>query len=671
MNKEGAKKRIEQLKEEINYHNYRYYVLDDPVISDYEYDLLMKELMELENQYPEFKTSDSPTQRIGAEPLEEFQKIKHLTPMISLGDAFDEKELIEFDQRIKRMLNYSGNIEYSAEPKIDGLSCSLLYKNGIFTIGGTRGDGIEGEDITANLKTIRSIPLRLLESKKYPKPTVLEARGEVYMKKKDFNELNQQRLKNNEPLFANPRNAAAGSIRQLDPKITASRKLNIFFWGIGAIEAIKINNQWEALEALKSWGFKVNPLVKLCKNIQEVKIYHQEILNKREELEYEIDGIVVKVNSFEFQNKLGMTTRAPRWAIAYKFPAKQVSTTIRDIITQVGRTGILTPVAILEPVQLMGVTISRATLHNQDEIDRKDIRIGDKVLVQRAGDVIPEVVKSIPEYRTGEEKKFRLPSKCPECSSDVIKDGAVHRCTNISCPAQIKESIIHFASRSAMNIDGLGEKIIEQLLSENLIKDIADLYYLRKEDLLPLQHFAEKSATNLINAIENSKETTLERFLYALGIKQVGIHMAKVLAKHYGNLEKIKKATVEELLEIKEIGPETAKAIVDFFQEKKNIETIDKLIKAGIKIKETEAVAEIISPVKGKSFVFTGEMKKYTRQEAEALIEKLGGKVSSSVSKKTDFVVVGEKPGSKYEKAKSLGVRIINEEEFLKLVSST
>jgi len=491
------------------------------------------------------------------------------------------------------------------------------------------------------------------------------------MKKKDFNELNQQRLKNNEPLFANPRNAAAGSIRQLDPKITASRKLDIFFWGIGAIEAIKINNQWEALEALKSWGFKVNPLVKLCKNIQEVKIYHQEILNKREELEYEIDGIVVKVNSFEFQNKLGMTTRAPRWAIAYKFPAKQVSTTIRDIITQVGRTGILTPVAILEPVQLMGVTISRATLHNQDEIDRKDIRIGDKVLVQRAGDVIPEVVKSIPEYRTGEEKKFRLPSKCPECSSDVIKDGAVHRCTNISCPAQIKESIIHFASRSAMNIDGLGEKIIEQLLSENLIKDIADLYYLRKEDLLPLQHFAEKSATNLINAIENSKETTLERFLYALGIKQVGIHMAKVLAKHYGNLEKIKKATVEELLEIKEIGPETAKAIVDFFQEKKNIETIDKLIKAGIKIKETEAVAEIISPVKGKSFVFTGEMKKYTRQEAEALIEKLGGKVSSSVSKKTDFVVVGEKPGSKYEKAKSLGVRIINEEEFLKLVSST
>lgn len=670
MTKEEAKKRIEILKREINYHNYRYYVLDNPIISDYEYDQLMKELIELEAQFPELITPDSPTQRIGAEPLEEFKKIRHLTPMISLGDAFDEKELIEFDQRIKRMLNDYKDIEYSAEPKIDGLSCSLLYKDGIFTIGGTRGDGLEGEDITLNLKTIKTIPLRLIESTEYDRPKILEARGEVYMKKKDFNELNEQRLEKGEPLFANPRNAAAGSIRQLDPKITASRRLDIFFWGIGTIEGINVKTQWEALNALKSWGFKVNPLVKLCKNIEEVKKYHQEILKIREELEYEIDGIVVKVNSFDLQNKLGMTTRAPRWAIAYKFPAKQVSTIIKDIIAQVGRTGTLTPVAILEPVQLMGVTISRATLHNQDEIDRKDIRIGDKVLVQRAGDVIPEVVKSIPELRTGSEKKFHMPSKCPECSSEVVKDGAIHRCTNISCPAQIKESIIHFASRSAMNIDGLGEKIIEQLLSANLLKDIADIYYIKKQDLLNLERFAEKSATNLINSIESSKETTLERFLYALGIRQVGVHMAKVLAKHFGNLDNIKKATQEELLQVKEIGPETAKAIVDFFKEKKNIDTINKLIKAGLKIKTEEVPIKAIRSLEGKSFVFTGELKNFTRYEAERLVEKLGGKISSSVSKKTNFVVVGENPGSKYEKAKSLGIPIINEEEFMKLISA-
>jgi len=667
MNRKEAVKRIEYLRKEINYHNYRYYVLNDPIISDAEYDALMRELMKLEEDYPDLITSDSPTQRVGAKPLDEFNKVRHLVPMISLADAFDEGELREFDARIKRMLKIDKNIEYCVEPKIDGLSASLIYENGKFIRGATRGDGLEGEEITQNLKTIKTVLLQLIENEKYRVPALLEARGEVYMNKKDFKELNLEREKRGEPLFANPRNAAAGSIRQLDSKITAERKLNVFFWGIGALEGVKIETQYEALEALKSWGFRINPLVKLCKNIKEVVEHYSEILSRRNDLEYEIDGIVVKVNSIALQNELGFTTRAPRWAIAFKFPASQGTTKIKDITVQVGRTGVLTPVAILEPIFISGVTVSRATLHNMDEIERKDIRIGDYVLVERAGDVIPAVVKAIPDKRVGQEKKFTMPSTCPECGSIIVKDGAVHRCTNISCPAQIKEAILHFVSRPAMNIDGLGEKIVEQLLKNNLIKDIADIYYLKKEQLVNLERFADKSASNIIKAIQDSKNTSLERFIYALGIRQVGQHMAKVLAEHLGSLDKIMNSTENELLQIKEIGPETAKSIVQFFNEQRNKELIKKLLNAGIQIQEKRKEEKSFK-LQNKTFVFTGALKSMTREEAKELVEKLGGKAASSVSKKTSFVVAGEEAGSKLEKAKELGVKIITEEEFLEMI---
>jgi len=666
MNKEEARRRSSKLGEEINYHNYRYYVLDDPVISDYEYDTLMKELIELESTFPELITSDSPTQRVGAVPLDEFTKVRHTLPMISLADAFDVSEMKEFDQRIKKILNYSHDIEYSAEPKIDGLSSSLTYENSVFVVGATRGDGTEGEDITQNLKTIKTVPLRLIKHEG-GLPVRLDARGEVYMKKKDFSALNKERLANEEPLFANPRNAAAGSIRQLNPKITALRRLNMFFWGIGQIEGIPVKTQWEALQVLNRWGFKVNPLGRLCHNLEEVLDYFKEIENKRDELDYEIDGIVVKVNSFEMQAALGMTTRVPRWAIAYKFPARQATTTIKDIVIQVGRTGTLTPVALLEPVSVGGVTVSRATLHNQDEIERKDVRIGDKVLVERAGDVIPEVVKPIPECRTGEEKIFMMPDLCPECSAIVVKEGAIHRCTNISCPAQIRESIQHFVCRSAMNIDGLGAKIVEQLVQNKVIHDVADIYYIRKEDLLELERFAEKSATNLINAIEESKHPSLDRFLFALGIRQVGIHIAKLLARHFGSLENIKNASEEQLLQVKEIGPETANAINAFFKEKKNLTTINKLLQGGVVV-PSEAPVRTDDTLEGKTFVFTGGLTSLTRQEAEESVTKRGAKTSGSVSKKTSFVVAGEDHGTKLDKARALGITVLTEEEFLKLI---
>lgn len=666
MEKKEAEKRIEYLREHIHYNNYRYYVLNDPIISDAEYDELMKELIKLEGQYPELITPDSPTQRVGAKPLEEFSKVRHLVPMISLADAFNEGELREFDARIKRMLNINRDIEYCVEPKMDGLSSSLLYENGILIRGATRGDGIEGEEITQNLKTIKAVQIKLIESK-YGLPKLLEARGEVYMNKKDFKELNAEREKKGDQLFANPRNAAAGSIRQLDSKITAERKLNIYFWGIGVIEGVNLKKQSEILDALTSWGFRVNPLVKVCVGIEEISDYYNEILAKRDSLEYEIDGLVVKVNSLDLQNKLGFTARAPRWAIAYKFPASQCSTKINDITVQVGRTGIITPVAILEPIYLAGVTVSRATLHNMDEIERKDIRIGDYVLVERAGDVIPAVIKPIKERRSGSEKKFLMPSKCPVCKADVIKDGAVHRCTNISCPAQIKEAILHFVSRPAMNIDGLGEKIVEQLLKNKIIQDIADIYYIKKEQLIELERFADKSASNIIDAIEKSKDATLEKFIYALGIRQVGQHMAKVLAKHFGSLNKIINAKEEELLEIKEVGPETTESLVAFFKEKRNRELIEKLLKAGIRIKQKETKEEL-EKLQGTIFVFTGSLKTMTRDQAKEIVEKLGGRASSSVSKNITYVVAGEEAGSKLEKAKALGIKIINEEEFLNII---
>lgn len=663
-----AKRKIEKLRKEINYHNYLYYVLDQPKISDSEYDQLFRELENLEKQFPQLVTPDSPTQRVGAPPLEKFKEVTHKIPMLSLSNAFTQEEAIDFDRRVKKFLGTTDDIEYVVEPKIDGLGISLIYENGVFTKGATRGDGVTGEDVTINLKTIKSIPLRLLEEKEKA-PQRIEIRGEVYMKIKEFERLNKERQKRGEPLFANPRNAAAGSVRQLDSKITASRPLDIFCYAVGEVVGITFSTHWEMLETFKAWGLKVNPLIEKVKDINGVLRYHDQMQKKRNTLEYEIDGIVVKVNRIDLQKKLGTISRSPRWALAYKFPAHQVTTKILDIIAQVGRTGAITPVAIMEPVEVGGVTVSRATLHNQDEIDRLDVRIGDTVVIQRAGDVIPEVVGVIKEKRTGKEKKYNLPDKCPVCGSPVYKspDEAVARCIGISCPAQLKETIIHFASRNAMNIEGLGTKHIEQMVDKKLIRDVGDLYYLTKEDILKLERMADKSATNIINAIEKSKSTTLPRLIFGLGIRHVGEHIAKLLAQEFGSIEKLASANREQLLQIQEIGPEIAESILRFFSDKKNLQVIEKLKNAGITYKKPQPPK--VSILTGKTFVFTGTLADFTREEAEGLVESLGGKISSSVSKNTDYVVVGTEPGSKLQKAKELGIKTITEEEFKKMIT--
>ncbi len=663
-----AKKRILELRELINYHNYRYYVLDSPEISDEKYDRLFQELKELEKQFPELITPDSPTQRVGGQPLPEFKQIEHRIPMLSLDNVFNEEELRDFDARVKKMLKTDRDIEYVCEPKLDGLAVELIYENGIFVAGATRGDGRVGEDVTANLKTIKSIPLALF-SKKVKPPAILEVRGEVIINKKDFEKLNLEREKSGEPLFANPRNAAAGSLRQLDPKVTASRPLDIFLYGMGHIEGINFKSQWEFLNYLPEWGLKTNKLNRLCKSIEEVISYYREMVLKRQELPYECDGIVVKVNSLDFQKKLGELSHSPRWAVAFKFPPQQAITKIINIEAQVGRTGTLTPVAILEPVRVGGVTISRATLHNMDEIERKDVRIGDTVVVQRAGDVIPEIVQSLPDKRTGKEKKFSMPERCPSCGSKIVREeGEVaYRCINASCPAQIKERIKHFCIREAMDIEGLGEKFIDQLVDKGLVKDMADLYYLKPEDFFHLDRMGTKLAENLYNAIQNSKERTLDRFLFALGILHVGEHIARLLAREFNNLENLIKATKDDLLKVKEIGNEIATSITDFFRNKDNLKLIEKLLKAGVKIRPVEK-PKGESPIKGKTIVFTGELKSMTRDEAKRLVEELGGRAASSVSKKTDLVVAGPGAGSKLENARKLGIKIIDEEEFLKLI---
>lgn len=672
MNAEEAQKRIAQLREEINYHNYRYYVLDDPVISDAEYDQLMRELENLERQFPQFITPTSPTQRVGAPPLDKFEEVRHTVPMLSLANAFEEEEVKEFDHRIKRFLGTTRDIEYCAELKIDGVAVELVYEEGVFTIGSTRGDGIVGENVTQNLKTIKSIPLHLILKKGEKPPSRLEVRGEVYLPLRAFQELNRKREEKGEPIFANPRNAAAGSLRQLDSSITAQRPLDIFCHGIGQLTGRSISTQWELLDTLQNWGFKVNPHRRLCKNIEDVLVYYHEMDELREKLPYEIDGTVIKVNSFRLQETLGTIARSPRWALAFKFKPKQVTTKILDIEVNVGRTGALTPTAILEPVTIGGVTVSRATLHNQDEIDRKDIRIGDTVIVQRAGDVIPEVVKVVLEKRTGKEKKFKIPDRCPVCGAEVDRPAgeAVARCTGIACPAKLKETIIHFASRDAMNIEGLGEKIIEQLVDRGLVKDYADLYDLNMEKMLTLERMGEKLASNILNSIANSKKTTLDKLIYALGILHVGEQMAKILAREFSSLEELAQASKERLTQIKGIGPEIASSIVKFFSQKANQRVLQKLKEKGIEYTpQTSRQRPTSQKLAGKTFVFTGALKKMSRQEAEAKVEELGGKASSSVSKKTDYVVVGEDPGSKFEKAKSLGVKILTEEEFLKLIS--
>lgn len=702
MDREQAARRIEELRREINYHNYRYYVLDQPVISDAEYDRLMQELINLESQYPELITPDSPTQRVGAPPAEAFESYTHRQPMLSLSNAFSYEELVAFDQRIKRMLGmpYEANIEYVAELKIDGLAVSLTYENGRFVRGATRGDGFTGEDVTANLKTIKSIPLVMFNpeatnqsddtteqasaettlfpeisattnvttAKKFKIPTVVEVRGEVYMLHEEFRRINREREEAGEPAFANPRNAAAGSVRQLDPSVTARRNLDIFCYGIGYIEGVEFATHWEVLQALKAWGFKVNPHTRLCPSLSSVNDFLNEWAERRHTLGYDIDGVVVKVNSLEFQNRLGYVARSPRWAIAYKFPATQETTVVRDIIVQVGRTGALTPVAIMDPVEVGGVTVSRATLHNEDEIRRKDVRIGDTVVVQRAGEVIPEVVQVIKEKRTGKERPFVMPSKCPVCGGDVERpEGeAVARCVNLACPAQIKERIIHFASRTALNIEGFGPAHVDQLVDRGLIRDPADLYYLKKEDLLTLERMGEKLATKILEAIQKSKNTTLPRLLYGLGIRHVGEHVAQVLADHFGSLDAIARASEEELSLVPEVGPVVAKSIVSFFRQESNRRIIEKLRQAGVVPQPPRATGTQLA---GKTFVFTGELKSMTRDQAEEAVRRLGGRATSSVSRNTDYVVAGPGAGSKLERAQQLGITIINEEEFLKMIS--
>lgn len=669
--KEQLIQEIEALRDEIRYHNKLYYVDNNPEISDAEYDRLMQKLQELETAYPELITPDSPTQRVGATPLGEFETVTHTVAMLSLANAKDENELREFDQRIKRILGREEEIEYVFEPKIDGLAVEVVYENGTFTIGSTRGDGVTGENVTQNLKTIHSIPLKLIGQQGEIFPARLEARGEVYMDKDDFAALNKERELNGEFLFANPRNSAAGSLRQKDPSITAKRRLKVFFYGAGAVEGIHFETHWERLEYFRSVGLRTNPRNRVCQGIDEVIAHYRELSETRNSLPYEIDGTVVKVNSLRLQEELGFVSRSPRWAIAYKFPAKQATTKIENIIVQVGRTGVLTPVAVLEPVNIGGVRVSRATLHNQDEIDRKDIRIGDTVIVQRAGDVIPEIVKVITSKRTGTEEKFVFPEECPVCGGKVVRlEGeAVHRCMNPECAAKQIGNIEHFASKRAMNIKGVGPKLIERFINNGLIRDAGDFYALKQEQLVPLEGMAEKSAQNVIQAIEQSKRPTLDRLLYALGIRHVGEHTAKILATYFGSLDRIKIASEEDLIAVDEIGPKVAQSVYQYFREEKTERLLRKLFDGGVEIVNSEGVATG-QHLAGKSFVLTGTLESYTRAEATSLIEQAGGRVVSSVSKKTTYVVAGRDPGSKLTKAQKLGVTIINEEEFKKLITS-
>ncbi|GBD92716.1 DNA ligase [bacterium BMS3Abin05] len=668
MTNEEAQKKIEQLRKEINYHDYRYYILADPVISDAEYDRLFQELKFLETKFPDLITPDSPTQRVGAPRPEGigFESVTHLVPMLSMDDVFNEEEFRDFDRRVREGLDVEA-VDYTGEPKFDGLSANLTYENGRLVRGATRGNGQVGDDVTHNLKTIRTIPLQLI-SGGADLPALIEVRGEVIMSRSDFRRLNEERFVNGELPFANPRNAAAGSLRQLNPKITAARNLKFFAWGIGGHEGISFQTQWQILQTLKKWGFLLYPDIRLCKNLEEALNYYNSLKKKRDELDFEIDGVVFKVNSLAQQETLGMTSRAPRWMVAFKFPARQETTQVLDIAFQVGRTGIVTPVAKLKPVQISGVTVSRATLHTLDLLRQKDIRIGDWVLVERAGDVIPEVVKPIPERRTGNEREVEALAGCPVCGTPLEKEGAYYFCPNMNCPAQVKGRILHLVSKRAFDISGMGDKIVDQLMKTGLLKSVADVFYLKKENLIELERWAEKSAQNLMDEIETSKKVPFNRFIYALGIRHVGEFVSRILAEKYAGLADLKKASEEELMEIQGIGPEVAKSIVDFFSVEQNLKTIERMFQAGVTLVYPEKEEEKAQPLAGKTFVFTGALRNYTRDEAKALVESLGGKVSSSVSRKTDFVVVGEEPGSKYDKARQLGVTILNEEEFDKLV---
>jgi DNA ligase (NAD+) len=653
----GVSERMNELRQELRKHEYHYYVLDDPLVSDAEYDQLMQELRQIENMHPELITPDSPTQRVGGQATEKFKPVIHRRPLLSLDNAFSLADLQEFHRRINRVV---AAFSYMAELKIDGVSIVLIYQDGLLVNAATRGDGLVGEDVTNNIKTIRSIPLRLRDNL-----SRLEVRGEIYMPKQEFLRLNQEKEEKGEKVFANPRNAAAGSIRQLDPGITASRALAAFIYDIIHIEGQEINNQQETLDFLKQQGFPVNPEARYCADIEAVYAYSQEYQERRHDLPYEIDGVVIKLNPFAERETLGQTAKSPRWAIAYKFPAEEKETRLLAVEINVGRTGIIAPTAILEPVSLAGTTVSRASLHNFDLLREKDIRVGDMVLVHKAGDIIPEIIKPIAEKRQGSEPEIEPPASCPACGSQVVRfQGEVaYRCENINCPARLKESLIFFASRSAMDIDGLGPAVIDQLVEKKLVEKVDDLYYLQEEDITSLDRMGAKSASNLITAIADSKARPLYRLVTALGIRHIGSKTARQLTAHIHDIDEFSEVSEEQLMSIPEIGPKMAESIVKFFREPRNQATIARLKAVGVNTVEAESSGGL-KPLAEKTFVLTGTLESLTRNEASEKIEALGGKVSNSVSKKTDYVVAGFEPGSKYDKAIQLGVTILTEEEF-------
>lgn len=662
-----AEVKIKELAKRIEHHNRLYHEQDRPEISDQEYDQLMRELKELEANFPDLASPDSPTLRVGGEPLPFFEKVVHRTPMLSLGNAFNEEEIRDFDRRVRQAVG-SQAVRYVVELKIDGLAVSLHYENGLFVRGATRGDGTTGEDITQNLKTIRSIPLRLT------RPVSLEVRGEAYMPKGAFEKLNKEREERGEPLFANPRNSAAGSLRQLDPKIAASRQLDTFIYSIGDLQGETVESHSEGLALLEELGFKVNQERRIFDNIDELMTFVESWTEKRPHLPYEIDGLVIKVDSYAQQEELGFTAKSPRWATAYKFPAEEAVTVLEGIEVSVGRTGSVTPTALLRPVSLAGTTVKRASLHNEDIIREKGLLIGDHVVVKKAGDIIPEIIAVLPERRTGDEIPFAMPTHCPECGSELVRleEEVALRCINPMCPALIREGMIHFVSRTAMNIDGLGEKVVAQLFHDGIIHSVADLYYLhqQREVLLGMERMGEKSVENLLAAIEASKENSLERVLFGLGIRLVGAKAARVLAEHFGHIDAIMQANEEELTQIDEIGPKMAASLINYFSQPQAEAVIERLKAAGVNMEykgiRIESGAEL--PFSGKTIVLTGTLTQMSRQEAEEAIARLGGKVTGSVSKKTDLVIAGEKAGSKLEKAEKLGVAVMDEAGFLQVL---
>ena len=666
MDLNAAESRVRELRAQIGHHDHRYYVLDDPEISDAHYDRLLAELRELEERFPQLVSPNSPTRRVAGAPAERFEKVVHRLPMLSLSNAFSDDEIREFDERVRKLLSVD-QVPYVCEPKLDGLAVELVYQEGIFRQGSTRGDGATGEDVTLNLKTVRSVPLQLRIDEATP-PGHLEVRGEVFIRKEDFRRLNEIREEAGEPLFANPRNAAAGSLRQLDPRVTASRPLSLFIYEVGTADGLPFQSHWQKLEHLKRLGLPINPRNREALGLPQVRSAYQDFLDNRHALPYEVDGMVVKVDSEDQRRRLGQVSKSPRWAIAYKFPPEEEETRVEDIGVNVGRTGALTPVAYLTPIRIGGVTVSRATLHNENELKRKDVRIGDWVFVRRAGDVIPEIIKVITSRRTGQEREFQFPDTCPICGARAIReeDGAITRCTGLACPAQLKGNVRHFASRAAMDIDGLGEKLCEQLVARGLVKNYADLYHLDMEKLLSVERMGEKSAQNVLGAIERSKRTTLRRFLYALGVRHVGEATARALAEHFRDVRALYDASEEALMQVRDVGPAMASEICAFFHEPQNRAVIDALLAAGVQLEAPQMPAG--GTFTGKSVVLTGSLEALTRDQAKEEIERRGGRIADSVSRRTDLVISGAGAGSKLKKAEQLGIKILDEGAFRKLL---